>query len=343
MTTAPRAAAGAYIAAIDYAVPARVVSNGELAALHPEWNVPQVASRSGVESRHWCGPSETALDLGEAACRQLVKRTGADLGQVDALLFCTQSPDYVMPPNACLLQHRLGLSRRLAALDYSLACSGFVYGLYLGNALISSGAARQVLLVTADTYSKRIHPDDRGPVTLFGDGAAATLLAAGEAAIGAFSLASDGASAGSFMIPAGGAREPSSALTKEPKRDASGNVRTAENIYMDGPAVLDFVKQEIPSLVRALLVQEGLTLEEIDLVVFHQGSRMTLDHLHKALRIPPQKQFSNLAAVGNTVSASIPIALRDAELQGRLKPGMRVLLVGFGVGLSWGACLVDWR
>lgn len=343
MISAPLAPAGAYIAAIDYALPEHEVSNADLAARHPEWRMDQVAQRSGVVSRRWCGPTETALDLGEAACRKLVERTGADLARVDALLFCTQSPDYVMPPNACLLQHRLGLARTVAALDYSLACSGFVYGLYLARALIHSGSARQVLLVTAETYSKWINPDDRGPLTLFGDGAAATLVVAGEPALGAFSMASDGGSASSFMIPAGGARVPSSEETKAPRTDDSGNVRTQEDIYMDGNAVLDFVKQEIPTLVRGLLAQQRLTLDEIDLVVFHQGSQMTLDHLHKALRIPPQKQFSNLATVGNTVSASIPIALRDAELQGRLKPGMRVMLVGFGVGLSWGACLVEWR
>jgi 3-oxoacyl-[acyl-carrier-protein] synthase-3 len=334
---------GAYIAAIEYALPARVVSNAEIAERHPEWRMDQVALRSGVQERRWCTPAETALDLADAAARQLADRTGFDLAEVDAILFCTQTPDYVMPPNACLLQHRLGLPRTVAALDYSLACSGFVYGLYLAKALVQSDAARHVLLVTAETYSKWMHPDDRGPATLFGDGAAATLVSAGEPALGAFALGTDGSGAASFMIPAGGARRPRSDETAEAVRDQSGNVRRAEDIYMDGAAVLDFVKTEIPPLVRRLLEREKLSLDDLDLVIFHQGSQLTLDVLHRALRIPSHKQFANIAGVGNTVSASIPIALRDAELQGRLEPGMSVMLVGFGVGLSVGACVVRWR
>jgi 3-oxoacyl-[acyl-carrier-protein] synthase III len=334
---------GAYIAGVDYALPARRVGNDELAHLHPEWKMTQVAMRSGVQSRHWSGPGETALDLAEVACRKLLDRKCAELGKVNALLFCTQSPDYVMPPNACLLQHRLGLPRTVAALDYTLACSGFVYGLYLAKALIGAGMAEHVLLVTAETYSKWINPDDRGPSTLFGDGAATTLISAGEASIGGFVLGTDGGGASGFMVPAGGARFPRSSETALLTRDPSGNIRSAENLYMNGQAVLDFVKKEIPALVYRLLEQEKLTLDELDLVIFHQASQVALDFLSNALRIPPIKQFNNMANVGNSVSASIPIALRDAELQGKLKPGMRVMLIGFGVGLSWGGCIVNWR
>lgn len=333
---------GASIAAIEYALPARRIGNAELDDLHPQWQMPQVAIQSGVQSRGWAEPGETALDLAECACRKLFARPGVDPAQVSAVLFCTQSPDYIMPPNACLLQNRLGLPRAIAALDYTLACSGFIYGLYLSKALVVSGAAEQVLLVTSETYSKWIHPDDRGPATLFGDGAAAALITAGEPGIGNFALATDGVGAPTFIVPAGGARVPRSPETALPVRDANGNIRTAENIYMNGQAVLEFVKKEIPALVRRLVAEEKLTLDNIDLVVFHQASQVALDFLFKVLRVPQEKQFVNLSHVGNTVSASIPIALRDAELQGRLKPGMRVLLVGFGVGLSWGGCIVTW-
>lgn len=333
---------GARIHAIDYALPPRRIENADLAVLHPKWQMAQVEAQTGVESRAWSTRGETALDLAEQACCRLFTRPEVDRGRTGAMLFCTQSPDYVMPPNCCLLQHRLGLPRYIAALDYPLACSGFVYGLYLAKALIVSGSAEQVLLVTAETYSKWIHPDDRGPVTLFGDGAAAALITAGEPSIGAFLLATDGAGANSFIIPAGGARLPRSHDTSLPAADCNGNVRTPENIYMDGAQVLDFVKKEIPGLVRGLLDKERLTLADIDLVVFHQASRVTLDFLFKVLNVEPGKRFVNIAQVGNTVSASIPIALRDAELQGRLKPGMRVLLAGFGVGLSWGGCILTW-
>jgi 3-oxoacyl-[acyl-carrier-protein] synthase-3 len=335
-------AGGAYISAVEYTLPQRRVSNAELTEQHPQWKMDQVALRTGVENRYWCGPDETALDLAEAACRKLAARPGVDLAQVDAVLFCTQSPDYPMPPNACLLQSRLGLPRNIAALDYSLACSGYIYGLYMAKALVHSGMARQVLLVTADTYSKWMHPDDRGPITLFGDGAAATLVSAGRLGLGEFAMATDGANSACFMVPAGGARQRRSVETQQAMKDRNGNVRTAENIYMDGAAVLDFVKKEIPGMVAGLMKEAGLRLEDLDFVIFHQASQLTSDFLHRALRIPESKQFSNIARVGNTVSASLPIALRDAELQGLLRPGMSIMLVGFGVGLSWGACIVHW-
>ena len=334
---------GAHIAAIEYYLPARVITNAELDAQHPQWQMGQVALRSGVERRHWCGADETALDLAEGACRRLAERSGFDLGRAGALIFCTQSPDHVMPPNACLLQSRLGLPDTIAAFDFTLACSGFVYGLYLAKALIGSGAVEHVLLVTAETYSKWIHPDDRGPMTLFGDAGAVTLVSAGEPAIGGFLLGTDGHKAGCFMVPAGGARVLRSAETAALLTDHNANIRSAEHLYMNGLAVLDFVKEKIPSVARGLLEQERLTMEDLDLVVFHQASQVTLDHLHVALRIPKQKQFVNIACVGNTVSASLPIALRDAERQGKLTPGMRLMLVGFGVGLSWGACILTWK
>jgi len=333
---------GAHIAAIEYVLPTRKVSNDELAILHPQWNMDQVVLRSGVENRYWCDSSETALDLAEIACRKLFARIDRERKNIGAILFCTQSPDYIMPPNACYLQHRLGLPRNIAALDFSLACSGFIYGLYLAKAIINSGMAENVLLVTSETYSKWIHPDDRGPLTLFGDGAAATLVSAGEPAIGAFALGTDGAAASTFIIPAGGARLPRSSETARPVMDQSGNIRTAEHLCMDGTAVLDFVKKEIPLFVRSFLDREGQALDGIDLVIFHQASKAALDYLNRALHVPPNKQFSDISDIGNTVSASIPIALRDAEVQERLKPGMRVLLVGFGVGLSYGCCILDW-
>lgn len=333
---------GAYIAAIEYALPTRRVTNTELAQRHPEWRMDLVVLRTGVQNRHVCEPDETALDLAEAACRKLAERANVNLAETDAILFCTQTPDYIMPPNACLLQERLGLPGAVAALDFTLACSGFVYGLYLAKALVTSGMARKVLLVTSETYSKWIHPDDRGPMTLFGDGAAATWVSSGAPAIGEFALGTDGGAAACFLIPAGGARQARSPETAKPERDSSGNVRTLENLYMNGVGVLDFVKTEVPPLVYRLLEQSDLTMDDIDLVVFHQASQLTLDFLFLSLHIPTEKQFSNISNIGNTVSASIPIALRDAELQGRLKPGMCVLIVGFGVGLSWGGCVVKW-
>jgi 3-oxoacyl-[acyl-carrier-protein] synthase-3 len=248
-----------------------------------------------------------------------------------------------MPPNACLLQHRLALPRSIAALDYTLACSGFVYGLFLANSLVRSGSADHVLLVTAETYSKLSHPDDRGTRTLFGDGAAAAVISTGETGLDHFLLGTDGGVATAFYVPAGGARTPRSPETVQVVVDRNGNARSAEQICMNGAAVMDFVKKEIPRFVRTLLERANLRMEDMDLVIFHQASKVTLDYLNGALHVPEKKRFSNIAEIGNTVSPSLPIALRQAELQGILQPGMRVLIAGFGVGFSWGGCIIQWH
>lgn len=320
----------AYIAGIEYALPSRCISNAELSMLHPEWNMDQIAARTGVTSRHWCTVDETALDIAETACRALFSRLDIDPKSIDAVLFCTQSPDYPMPPNACLLQERLGLSRNIAAFDYTLACSGFVYGLFLAQALIRSQAAKFVLLITAETYSKLMNSNDRGTITLFGDGAAATLIGAGKDGLGLCQMGTDGSGAKHFMIPDGGARK------------TAGKEIQEKAISMNGAAVLDFIKKEVPSLINSLFRGSELTMDDIDLFVFHQGSKITLDYLNAMLHIPKTKRYCNINDKGNTVSSSIPIALYDAEQQGVLKPGMRVMAVGFGVGLSWGGCIINW-
>ncbi len=332
----------ARIAAIEYALPARSVSNEEIARLHPGWRIREVARRTGVLSRRVAGSEETALDLAEKACRALLSRMEYKPSQIQGILFCTQTPDYVMPPNACLLQHRLGLPTSVAAFDFSLACSGYVYGLFLAKSLIAAGAMDSVLLVTGDTYSKLISPLDRGPYTLFGDAAAASLIVPAESGISDFVLGTDGSQGSCFIVPAGGSRLPRNAETGKLSADKSGNQRSQEQIAMDGAAVLAFVEREIPAAIEALLRRVNANLSEVDLFVFHQASQLATDYLAGALQIPQDKIFSNIAEIGNTVSASIPIALRDAERQGKLTTGDRVMLVGFGVGLSWGACLLTW-
>jgi 3-oxoacyl-[acyl-carrier-protein] synthase-3 len=239
----------------------------------------------------------------------------------------------------------LKLPTSVPAFDFTHACSGYVYGLFVAKALIVSGAADSILLITADSYSRYLHPQDRSTVTLFGDGGAASLIRGseeGNAGIGEFSIGTDGGSAEIFAIQAGGARLPRSAETARTFVDPSGSVSSPEHITMDGTGVLAFVRKRVPAMIDELLEKANQTLEDVDLVVFHQGSALSLDYVERWLSLPPEKTFRNIANVGNTVSTSIPLALRDAELAGRLARGMRVMLAGFGVGLSWGACLVDW-
>ncbi len=332
----------ARIAGIDYALPERALRNDELSAAHPAWKLEEVAKRTGVLERRIASAEQTALDLGEVASRQLLDRLGVPPSEVEALVFCTQTPDHLMPPNACLLQSRLGLSMSTIAFDITLACSGFVYGLMIAKSLIESGGSRNVLLVTGDTYSRLINPGDRATVSLFGDGAAATYIRRDQVGLEAFALGTDGSRASCFIVPAGGARLPYSNETSASQLDRSGNVRTLENIHMDGQAILAFVKREVPDSVSSLLERTGTRRDAIDLVILHQASQTATEYLQQALEIPAARFFSNIARVGNTVSASIPIALRDAEIAGALLPGATVLVVGFGVGLSWGSGLLTW-
>lgn len=334
----------AQIRDIDVGLPERILSNEDLDKAHPDWNIQLAAQRSGVHARHVAGAEETALDLGYRACRLLMQRNPEMAEQIDVLIFCTQSADYIMPPNACVLHQRLQLPNHVMAFDLNMACSGFVYAMSLAHSMIRSGTARNVLLVNADTYSKFIHPGDRSARVLFGDGAAATWVAADESGRGVCDVCceTDGKLYDKFIIPAGGCRTPKSSITAQELTDDSGNVRTQEHIQMAGRDILAFVASQIPKHVTGFLRRNELTVNDIDLFVFHQASGMVLDTLTRLLRLDAGKVFRNLENLGNTVSASIPIALRDAIKSEGLSRGDKVLMCGFGVGLSWGSVLLDY-
>lgn len=335
------------ITALSYHLPARIVTNADLAAENPAWDFRLIEPRSGVLSRHVAGPDETALDLAEAAARKLFEADPGLRESLDGIVFCTQTPDHPMPPNACLLQGRLELSDDCAAFDVTLGCSGFVYCLTIAEGLIAAGRAKRILLVTADTYSRLIHPGDRAVRTLFGDAAAAAVIEAsspptpdGESLrLVDVVLSTQGRHHRKFWIPAGGARQPVDDGGETV--DASGNRRTAAHIHMDGLGVLGAVSTEVPRLVRRLLERNGLTMDDIALFIPHQGSKLALQSLSKVLRVPMERMVENLAELGNTVSASVPLALQAARAAGRVSPGDRIMLVSFGLGFSNGMALLQ--
>ena len=331
------------IRAIAYALPDSAVTNEMLSQEHPAWDMRRVMARTGVATRYIARPDETAFDLACRASDLLLTDHPEARDRIDAILFCTQSGDYLLPANSTLLHGYLDLREHVFAIDFNLACSGFVYGLALAQSLIAAGMARDVLLVTADTYSKYVHPGDRAARTLFGDGAAATWISSSDSERGLIdvSCASSGKDHDLFIIPAGGCRMPRSAETSVAKADLTGSIRSLEHIHMDGSGVLRFVESTVPPQVRAVLQRNDLTMDEIDVVIFHQASKVTIDSLCRLLDVPHERSFTNLRDVGNTVSASIPIAFKDATDQGRLRPGDRVLLCGFGVGMSWATAILQ--
>jgi len=332
---------GVGLKAISVALPDSVVTNTEMNDIHPEWRMDLVESKTGVSQRHIAGQGETALDLAETACRKLLSANEGLSERIDGIIFCTQTPDYIMPPNACLLHEKLELGDGVMAFDTSLACSGYVYSLVIAQGLIATGMCTNILVVTADTYSKLINTGDRSAQCLFGDGAAATWMAScHDAGILDAICETSGSDYRNFFIPAGGMRQPSTPKNRDEVVDASGSRRSPNDIHMNGMGVLSFANTKVPHQIRRLLERNALSVDDIDLVVFHQASKLALDSLTRLLGFSERQVFRNLVTVGNTVSASIPIALSQAFLEGRARPGDLVLLCGFGVGLSWATMLV---
>ena len=335
----------ASIQAIEYYLPEKIVSNQDLSAEFPDWTIDKIQGKTGICERHVSGAQECASDLAEAAARKLFTSGVCAPADIDYVLLCTQSPDYFLPTTACLLQSRLGIPTRAGALDFNLGCSGFIYGLGLAQGLIQSGQASKLLLLTAETYTKFIHPRDRSVRTLFGDAAAATLLTASPSPgvlRSSYVWGTDGSGGENLIVPAGGLRRRCSPETAQAVCDENGNWRSPENLFMDGPEIFTFTLRTIPECVGQLLERSGKRLEEIDLFIFHQANQYMLEHLRKKLKIPQEKFYVWLASCGNTVSSTIPIALKHAVSEGRLRPGQTVALVGFGVGYSWGATLLEW-
>lgn len=313
--------------------PETVESIDQLRAEFPDWDVDLILKKTGINQRHIARADETASDLGVAAAEKLIREHDIDRSTIDFLLFCTQTPDYPLPTSACMMQDRLGLRTSVGALDFNLGCSGYVYGLSLAEGLIRSGAAKRVLLITGETYSKYIDREDRSLRTIFGDAAAATLLDAVERpAMSGFSFGTDGRGADLLMLTQHGVRQGATAL-KPRKRH-----RWPSSLYMDGPDLIFFTVEMVPLLVEDVLRRTGTSRDDIDLFLMHQPTRMLLDKLRESLRVEESRMPMVLEGCGNTVSSTIPIVIRELRDGQRLKPGMQTVLVGFGVGLSWAGC-----
>jgi 3-oxoacyl-[acyl-carrier-protein] synthase III len=324
----------AAIGPIAVHLPEKVEDNNFLGAQFPKWDMPLIYAKTGIRERHIAAPDECASDLGVAACKRLFAEYDIDRSTIDFLLFCTQTPDYVLPTTACLMQDRLGLPTSIGALDFNLGCSGFVYGLSLADGLIRSGIARRVLLVTAETYSKYIDPTDRSLRTIFGDGAAATLVEpSDEPSLGSFVFGTDGRGADTLLVTKGGARPEADAIQPRKRR------RWPSTLYMDGPELVKFSLDVVPPLIDRVLAQAKWGNDKVDMYLLHQATLFMLEHLRERLSLDREHTPEALEQYGNTVSSTIPILIRDLRQSGRLKPGKRTVLVGFGVGLSWAGCV----
>ncbi len=322
----------AYIKYIAYYLPKQI----------KETTDERLRKKTGIEHRHIVAAEETAADMATQAAEKLLVVFPRE--SIDFILFCTQSPDYPLPTTACILQSRLNLSRHCGALDYNHGCTGYIYGLGLAKGLIESGQAKNILLLTAETYSKYIHPDDHAVRPLFGDAATATLIGAHDSereGIYGIKYGTDGTGAKNLIVPAGAMRHRYQETETTITTDKYGNTRTNFNLFMDGGAIMDFALEVVPETLETILARTALTRKDIDYYVFHQANRFMLNSLQRLCRLSELAYWNDMTNYGNTVSNSIPIALWDMLKTKPPETCHRVLLIGFGAGLSWGGGIVD--
>lgn len=328
-----------YIQAITYYLPEFVLDNQQLAEEHPEWDAEKISQKTGIFKRHIAAQDEFAGDMAEKAGKKLLTENNLDASEIDFLLYCTQSPDYFLPTTACILQHKLGLPTSIGALDFNLGCSGYVYGLAIAKGLITAGIAKKVMLITSETYSKFINPRDKSNKTIFGDAATATLLSNvdGIFEVGNFSFGTDGAGAENLIVRYGALRHRHS-KGFDIVDEAGEYMKNDESLYMNGSSIFSFTSSAVPILVNNVISQNELNKEDVDYFLFHQANKYMLDFIRKKIMIPEEKFIYYLAEVGNTVSNTIPIALKETCVD---KKKGKILLAGFGVGYSWGGCILN--
>jgi len=326
------------IAKIEYYLPETIITNDNLEKDFPDWSSDKIEKKIGIRERHIVKENETAFDLALRASQKVLKNYNKD--KIDLLMLCTQSPDYYLPTSACILQDKLGLKTNIGAFDYNLGCSGFIYGLALAKGLIFSNIATNILLITSETYTKHIHPKDKSNRTIFGDAAAAVIIEKSEEEhIGEFVLGTDGSGYKNLIVPNGGLRNRYDVNAKEID-DNSGSIRTDNNLYMNGPEIFNFTIKAVPKVVSETLKKNNITLNEVDYIIFHQANKYMNEYLRKKINIPKDKFYLNLLHTGNTVSATIPIAIKDCLDNNITKKGDKILIVGFGVGYSWGGTII---
>ncbi|NDP28792.1 MAG: ketoacyl-ACP synthase III [Flavobacterium sp.] len=320
----------AYIKHISYYLPSNKLSNEDIASQFPEWNSEKIIQKIGVKSRNIAGKEEFSSDIATEAINALCLEHSIDKNDIDYLIVCTQSPDYFLPTTACIVQNKAGLSTNCAAIDINQGCSGYIYGLSLAKGLVVAKIAKNVVLVTAETYSKHIHKDDKGNLSIFGDAASATLISDdGMYRIGEFSLGTDGRGAENLIVRNGAMKN---------SKSTDDNNQNDNYLYMDGPEIFNFTSKAVPDLIATTLEKNRETTETIDQFIFHQANTFMLNYLRKKINIPVDKFLIDMEDYGNTVSSTIPIALKNRI--GKSLDENKILLAGFGVGYSWGALVI---
>lgn len=329
----------AYIKAISYYVPETIVSNADIVKDFPDWSEQKISVKIGIKQRY-ISKELTAGDMAERAANKLFEEYNIDRSTIDAIILCTQSPDHFLPTTACILQDKLNLPTNIAAFDFNLGCSGFVYGLGIAKGLISAGIAKNILFLTSETYNKYIHPKDRGNRALFSDAAAATLISTdGILNINEFVFGTDGKGAKNLIVENGCSRHPNkSGIEIDPENEV---LQSPDYLYMNGSEIFNFTLEAVPLLTEQVLKKNNLKQEDIDLFIFHQANKHMLKFIRQAISIPEDKFYMCLEDFGNTISSTIPIAIYHALKNKDIKSGNTIMIAGFGVGYSWGGVVLN--
>jgi 3-oxoacyl-[acyl-carrier-protein] synthase-3 len=329
-----------FISCISVFLPEKKLTNEILNIEFPEWSVEKISNKTGIYQRSIAGDDEFVSDLAIGAALNLFEEHSIDKNIIDFILLCTQSPDYFLPTTACIVQDKLGLPTTCGALDFNLGCSGFVYGLALANGLIAGQLAKNVLLITSETYTKYINSEDKSNRTIFGDAAAACLVSSEKplGLINKFVFGTDGSGADNLLVKNGGRRFVD--LNGVNEYSEGGFIKNNNNLFMNGQEIFKFTAASVPILVEECLIKNELELVDIDLFIFHQANKFMLDYIRRKINIPQEKFFIHIENIGNTVSSTIPIAISEALIEGKITKGSKVLIAGFGVGYSYAATVL---
>jgi 3-oxoacyl-[acyl-carrier-protein] synthase-3 len=317
------------IKSIETALPRNSFKISSLKKKNPTWDIEKIVEKTGIEKIWYSKKNQTALDLAYEASKKILKKNNKKL--IDTILYVTQSPEYFLPSSSCILQHKLGLNKNVKALDINLGCSGFIYALFVASSLIQNKMSKNILIVCADTYTKFIENSDRTNKTIFSDGASATLVSKSKKkCIGNFLMGTDGSGYKDLMVENGAARA------------GFGNHKKPK-LFMHGSKVFMFTLTNIPQSIEKLLAMSQIKKKNIKVFFFHQGSKVILDNLKNSLKLADNQVYNNLRFLGNTVSSTIPFSLKQAFKEKKIKKNDLLILSGFGVGLSWGSCVIKWN
>ena len=329
------------IQAIATYLPTNILDMTSLVDLFDEKSIKTVMNATGVNRVYVANEDQTASDMCFEAAKVLIEKEEINKEEIDGLVFISQTADYRAPATSIILQDRLGLSKETVCFDINYGCSGYIYGIFQAANLIGSGACKKVLVLAGDTTTKMINPKDRSQRMVFGDAGSASIVSKGDGQIG-FHICSDGSEYDKVIVPAGGFRIPSTELTRKENIDAEGNIRTDENLYMDGSSVFHFIIKQGQKSIKTLLQYMGWDKDDVNFYAMHQATRFTLSYLRKRLKIDNETMPINISNYGNTGPTTIPLVLTDlCHTDIKTKKWNKVIMCAYGIGLSWGSIACD--